>query len=84
VDENKRLKLVDIGYEIRPSCLTCVHGRFENPNEVFGTCKKHEYRHMKHSEKRRELSVFKAGSCIDHELSPDVEALIHGFKEFIK
>ena len=64
--------------------MTCVHGRFENPYEVFGTCRRFSYQHLKHSEKQRELSVFKAGSCAGHEPNPGTEAALHGFKEFVK
>ncbi len=84
MDENKRLKLVEIGYEIRPTCITCVHGRFDNVFEIFGTCKLHSYEHLKHSAKKRELSVFKSGCCTEHEMNPGTEATMHGFKEFVK
>lgn len=84
MDENKRLKLVEIGYEIRPTCNTCIYGRFDNLYEIFGTCKKYSYEHLKHSDKKRELSVFKAGSCPEHEMDPGTEAAMHGFKEFMK
>lgn len=84
MDANKRLKLIDIGYEVKPVCMTCVNGRFDNEFEVFGTCRKHDYVHLKHSQSRRELSVFRAGSCPDHEMNPGTEAAMHNFKEFVK
>ncbi len=84
MDHNKYLKLLEIGYEIRPVCSTCVHGRFENAYEIFGTCKLHSYQHLKHSQSERELSVFRAGCCQNHEPNPGTEAALHGFKEFVK
>lgn len=84
MDANKRLKLVDIGYEIRPTCMTCSSGRFENAFELFGTCRMHEYVHLKHSQSKRELSVFRAGSCRDFEPNPGTDSALHGFKEFVK
>lgn len=84
MDENKRLKLVEIGYEIKPVCMTCSYGRFDNAFEIFGTCRKHSYVHLKHSQSTRELSVFKAGSCSDHDPNPGTGAALHGFKEFVK
>jgi len=83
MDENKRLKLVDIGYEIRPVCITCVYGRF-SPNSHFGDCVRWKYDHLKHSDSHRDLSVYRAGSCGEHELNPGTEAALHGFKEFVK
>lgn len=83
MDANKRLKLVDIGYEIKPTCSTCSHGRFENQHELFGTCKRHDYQHLKHSGGRRELSVFQGGSCNDHEFDATLDGILHGFREFI-
>lgn len=44
----------------------------------------HSYEHLKHSDKKRELSVFKAGFCTSHEMNPGTEAAMHGFKEFVK
>jgi hypothetical protein len=61
MDENKRKKLKEIGYEIHPSCGMCQSGIFEGV--AWGTCKKHTYEHLKHTEETRELSIFRHGVC---------------------
>lgn len=83
MDVNKRLKLVEVGYEIGPSCGTCKHGRFEY-EERFGTCEVNEYQHLKHTGKPRKLSVYEFGRCPKFERAGWVEHAIHGFKEFMR
>ena len=83
MDENKRLKLVEIGYEIKPSCGMCLHAKIED-DEDFGTCNKHEYKHLKHIGSPRKLSILRYGNCPQYEPVLAFANYIHGFKEFLK
>lgn len=62
MDQNKRLKLVEVGYRINPSCGTCSFGSFARTLD-FGECRRHLYEHAKHVGPPRFLSVHRAGSC---------------------
>jgi hypothetical protein len=86
VDENKRLKLIEIGYEIRPTCLTCAHGEFrlQEPMGNWGSCLKHDYAHLKHTGERRRLSVYSGGHCSGYEEHRGKTAHIGTFLEFVK
>lgn len=62
MDENKLSKLKEIKYTLAPCCGVCAYSRFEE-NRDFGTCTKYQYEHKKHTEKMRDLSIFKYGKC---------------------
>jgi hypothetical protein len=82
MDANKRLKLLEIGYEIKPACGMCVHANFRD--EDFGTCNKVTYQHFKHVGSPRPLSILRYGSCPQYQPALSYETYIHGFKEFLK
>jgi hypothetical protein len=82
MDPNKRLKLRDIRYEVRPACGVCVHYLHKDTGpgaELWSTCRLHSYDHQKHTEKRRHLSVHATGWCPD--FTADTSQL-GGFEEF--
>lgn len=83
MDDNKAKKLEEIGYKVRQTCGLCVHGGFPSPESDWGTCGLHDYSHLKHSDKLRQLSICKSGSCPNFIIDPDRKALLHGFVEFI-
>lgn len=82
MDQNKLDKLKEIGYEIKPTCGTCIHFK-QFSDADFGDCQKHEYVHLKHSGGRRKLSVVRDGSCNEYERS-DSLLWLHGFQELLK
>lgn len=61
MDANKLIMLRAIGYKINKCCGLCKHGTF--PNNNWGTCKIHKYKHIKHTGEERELSINKFGYC---------------------
>lgn len=69
MDENKRLKLIEIGYEIRPTCSTCAHGEFKF-RMTWGSCSKHEYTHLKHTGPDRHVSIHVDGHCPSFKEDP--------------
>jgi hypothetical protein len=79
MDANKREELLRIGYSIRGTCGTCVHGHFNNDN--FGTCVIHDYQHLKHTGGKRQLSVYAHGSCPKFERGRSHLGL---WEEFVK
>lgn len=81
MDENKRKKLIDIGYEIHKTCSLCIHSRFNG--QTFGDCIVQTYYHKKH-EDTKQLSIHESGSCPKFEIDPIREMFMHKFSEFIK
>jgi hypothetical protein len=67
MDENKRKKLREIGYSIKPCCALCKHGSFTR-TVTWGTCDLHEYTHLKHTGPDRKLSIHRLGHCKHFEL----------------
>lgn len=82
MDANKRLELLNIGYAIQGTCGICVHGQFQ-PGSSFGTCAIHEYKHLKHTGDKRQLSVYAHGRCPKFELDDD-KARLGLWQEFVK
>lgn len=74
MDDNKLLKLREVGYTIRRTCGSCVHGSF--PNNQWGSCSVNTYDHLKHDnpDEGREMSVHQFGYC--EKYTPKV--WIHG------
>lgn len=83
MDENKRQTLIGINYEVFKCCGLCKHGRFK-PNHMFGECKKFDYKHLKHSEPSRYLSINIFGGCSSFELDDIKKGMLHRFIEFMK
>lgn len=72
MDENKLKLLKKIDYKIEGTCGICKFGRFANPAADFGTCDRHTYEHLKHSDSLRALSVFRHGVCGDRGFELDI------------
>lgn len=81
MDINKLKVLTNIGYSFQETCATCYYGKF-NSND-FGVCKKFKYKHQKHSEKERQISINKNGKCDFYECNSSFE-LEEYFKYIIK
>lgn len=80
MDANKRKVLQEIGYQIRPSCETCVHSDLSE--DGWGYCGAHEYQHLKHSEETRFLSVHRLGWCAEWKVDANKTAALglHAFQ----
>jgi hypothetical protein len=73
MDANKLKRLKEVGYVFYPTCGRCIHARIE-PQNYWGTCKRHLYFHFKHKE-AREMSINKSGGCdfFKKEENPSIE-----------
>ena len=71
MDENKWQKLMSVGYSMYRTCAICNHSNF--PLNDWGTCKIHKYKHKKHTEQWREMSIHKSGGCPDFELDEKID-----------
>jgi len=81
MDENKLKKLHQVGYDVQPCCALCKHSEFGH--NAFGTCKKHQYDHVKHTGPDRQLSINKYGCCGFFETDNEKATLIlQSFKQF--
>jgi hypothetical protein len=81
MDENKRAKLIDIGYHIRPCCAMCRHAEFK-PTQAWGGCQLHEYTHLKHSGPDKKLSIHLLGFCSGFERDEQALATLGNYQEF--
>lgn len=71
MDANKRLKLVEIGYTIVPTCSNCIHSNIGGAAR-WGTCDIVGYEHLKHGETRA-LSISRDGTCSSHAWRPNLD-----------
>lgn len=78
MDANKLALLQDIDYSISRSCGNCIHSQL---NGDWGTCNKFTYRHQKHTDSVRQLSINRYGQCMEHELNPTFN--VEGFTVFV-
>lgn len=62
MDENKLKLLKEIEYKGLYCCGNCTYSQFKIGSD-FGTCSKHIYEHLKHSSKKRELSIYRYAKC---------------------
>lgn len=77
MDANKLKVLQDLKYTIRKVCENCKFSKGLN-NSDFGTCAKHSYNHLKHTDAKRELSINKFGYCESHEWWEEGEQFLMG------
>lgn len=82
MDQNKKEKLIEIGYRVQKSCALCIHSQFNYGD--WGLCGKFFYLHQKHSpvaqnDGKRSLSIHKTGVCSGFELSEEKLSELHGF-----
>lgn len=84
MDENKKEKLVQIGYVIHDHCGVCVHGNFFDSSSDWGVCRKYFYEHLKHSDSTRQLSITKYGWCPSFEGQAPILPHFGAFEPFRK
>lgn len=65
-DPNKFDVLRKIGYTVRGTCSTCVHGQFAS-GQAWGLCGLHKYQHQRQSNpaEGRGVSIINVGFCSD-------------------
>jgi hypothetical protein len=83
MDENKLKKLKEIEYSINICCGICEDGKFEK-GSLWGTCNKYKYKHLKHTESERNMSIFIFGSCPESRLDSKTGGILDKFNEFQK
>jgi hypothetical protein len=81
VDENKKIKLKKIGYQIFPCCGGCQHGDLI-AGMPWGTCKKFAYDHLKHTGEERQVSIHRHGVCEHFEESEIEKEYLGEYAEF--
>lgn len=81
-DENKFAKLREIGYSIQPCCGRCAFADLDYC-EVWGTCGKHKYQHLKHTGEKRKVSIHMFGWCKDFAVNPENPYLFGAHAEFL-
>lgn len=84
MDLNKLAMLRGIGYRIPKSCGLCKHGVFVAASD-WGSCAVHAYEHLKHTGPKRQLSIYRGGSCQD-KFEPREEAgtVLGAYSEFVR
>jgi hypothetical protein len=83
MDENKRAKLIEIGYVVRDTCRRCFFSSF-SLQQYWGTCTIQVYERQKHSEATRQLSICKDGWCKKFMASDAMNQLLGKFAEFLE
>jgi len=65
MDNNKLKKLRELKYSIRRCCGLCAHAKFNflDHGDVWGICMIHQYEHLKHTDRIRQLSINQFGYC---------------------
>jgi len=81
MDANK-LRVLEDMYTVYPTCGLCEHADIA-PNSDWGTCRKQSYRHQKHSNSRRQLSISRYGGCDNFSADPSSEQELGGFAKFL-
>ena len=82
MDANKLKVLEDIDYEIRRVCGNCCHfARDGRDKKAFGVCLAHEYKHLKHTDSDRHLSVHRDGHCETHTWKLKSVSIMHTFAD---
>jgi hypothetical protein len=81
MDDNKRIKLKEIGYTINGCCGLCTHSFFRHGSD-WGDCQKFDYDHKKHTATSKPLSIHRYGSCPEFVGAVSDIAQLAGFEEF--
>lgn len=82
MDENKWGMLKE-DYVIYPTCGLCKHADIDIDNTDWGTCKIRTYRHNKHSDSERQLSIYASGGCSQFEPSESRVHLLGRWSELL-
>ncbi len=82
IDKNKLSYLHRISYIIPKTCCLCKHGVFVGVNN-FGGCAIQTYEHLKHTEAKRQLSIFRGGSCSLWEEGDQTANVLGAYYEFL-
>jgi len=82
MDANKKKKYLEVVYGIQRSCQLCKHASFR-PQSNWGSCGKHTYNHLKHTDSNRQMSIYRSGICADFEKGAEAYIIPEGYAEFI-
>ena len=82
-DANKLSKLREIGYKVPVTCGLCNLGCFAKGQD-WGTCRLHQYEHLKHTGPARDVSIIRFGTCPLAEARPEVETMLGGHSIFLE
>ena len=80
MDKNKLKTLKENHYKINDCCHFCKHSIFKSD---FGICKIITYKHLKHNESERQLSIHTTGVCKMYEVDEIRLMAIHAFKQLM-
>jgi hypothetical protein len=83
MDANKLKKLKGLNYTIRKVCVNCKYSQFGRLTD-FGTCFAHTYKHEKHTDSNRQLSVNVHGYCENHEYNNSVCYRYGTYDQFVE
>lgn len=83
MDKNKLKKLQNISYVVCKTCEICLYGNFKNASSMFGECQLCTYLHLKHTNRRRNLSITRSGHCHNFVLSDGKAAILDDYINFI-
>ena len=83
MDSNKLKVLKSVNYRIVNTCSRCEYSSFSRVGNNFGTCEVTTYKHLKHSNSVRQLSIHRSGVCnkfkrLRYETLGGYEELIDG------
>lgn len=83
MDRNLKLRLYDVGYEVGPSCSTCMHQDFSGPG-INGLCKLFKYQPASSitGGGEQHMTITRAGRCKFHQLGDEAELAVDAFLEF--
>jgi hypothetical protein len=82
MDKNKLKVLQSVNYKIQNCCSFCTHSRINEMRSIWGTCKKHTYKHLKHTGEEREMSINAYGTCENFERADGLDSLLGSFTQF--
>lgn len=83
MDENKLTLLKQIQYHIRKCCGNCRYSILKSHVD-WGVCTAHRYRHLKHTDSIRQLSINRYGCCSVHDYEQEFVAGLDKFREFLR
>jgi len=84
MDKNKLIKLKECEYKIQKCCSLCQWSVFLPFSSYFGTCMKIHYKHLKHFDEERELSINRWGVCNKFDLDEEKSfCMVSNYVEFM-
>jgi hypothetical protein len=76
MDANKLKKLKEVSYTVQQTCSLCKHSSFPHKSN-WGTCGQFTYDHLKHTDSKRHMSIYRHGTCEGFEENKNETVLIN-------